>query len=175
MGYPNQTVGFIMWFLTLLFGMLLGHLVSQWASYKSFPFRMINQMAMTAVDVKGKRLWRWMCCHKKPAHDRPDPTTGRSPITSSDHPAQLQLPPLDQLLSMVQTLSQTASMFSTRNGTHVATHTTPHVAAHTTPHVATHTAQRRTHHNSAFHRKPLRKPSSYLLSEVNPMSINKQL
>ena len=161
-----------MWFLTLLFGMLVGHLASQWASYKSFPFRMINQMAMTAVDVKGKRLWRWMCCHKKPAHDRPDPTTLRR--TPSDHPAQLQLPPLDQLLSMVQTLSQTASMFSTRNGTHVvATSPQSHVATHTAPlsqpHVATHTAQRRTHHNSAFHRKPLRKPSSYLLSEVNPM------
>lgn len=135
-----------MWVLTLILGMLLGHLTSQWVSYKSFTFRMVNQMAAAAVEHKGKRMLRWMCCKKTPQQ-----------IKSHHHHTPSPFPSLSQLLSILQTLSQE----------NIREIVEPTVQPHHPPERnRTHThPQSDESRDGTFHRKPLRKPSSHLLSE----------
>jgi hypothetical protein len=153
-----------MWVLTFILGMMLGHFVSQWASYKSLSFRMINQLAMATADTKVKRLWRWMSCQKKPVHDHPH----RRP------PPPPQMPQLEQLLSMVQTLSQVASgsmnvggMRGPSSGIHEGI---PHLTSSNAlptrvPHRSTHSPHDTQNSHHITHRKPLRRPPSYLLPD----------
>lgn len=153
-----------MWVLTLILGMLLGHFVSQWASYKSLSFRMINQLVIVTADTKIKRLWRWICCQKKPVHDHPH----RRPPHNSP-----QMPQLEQLLYMVQTLSQAAS--NTSRLTNVGGMSSPSFGTHEShpsdalqtrvPHSSIHSSHNTRNSHHITHRKPLRRPPSYLLPD----------
>ena len=184
-----------MWWSVLFFtlGTLVGHLGSQWISYKNAFFRVFHSALMASVDKKCKHL---RCCRKNNHRGH----TIEDPIQSFPSPSEIvkMLSLLNSLKSRIdiksllsllqnrmahtngkdvrrQVLSNDTYPFVSPHQHNLSSHSIgvtsstnfqtshPHILPHPRPQVHTHSPHI---HSTLRHRVPLRKPSSHLLSDV---------